>query len=230
MKERIEQIIQLIRPDSSGIIDVGTDHGYVPVQLARSGFTGAIFASDIREAPLRKAISYASECNVLDRITFSLADGLDGSNPDCFDTIIIAGMGGDTICRILDRAEWLESPGYSLILQPMTHAEVVRYWLVHNGYRIDRELLSCEADHFFQLMFCQFGQNNKMSDAEYLVGSSGNRNRDLLYQMLVNHQIQILEKKYRGLSDSFIEKKEELVFWQKVIMELKELQQNDNNK
>lgn len=58
------------------------------------------------------------------------------------DTIVIAGMGGDMICRILDEAEWCMSGKYKLILQPMTKQDILRYWLVNNGFEICRELIA----------------------------------------------------------------------------------------
>ena len=224
MKERLQQIIQLIQPDAVGIIDVGTDHGFVPVQMALCGFNGNIIATDLREDPLMKAKKYAREKDVFNRIEFYCADGLEECSRQLFDTIVISGMGGDTICRILDRAEWLMEPGYHLILQPMTHPEVVRYWLVHNGYRIDCELLSAEADHYFQIISSVFGENKSLSDAEYLIGSSAGRREDPLYQKLILHQIWILNKKCEGIIRGENSKESELNFLRQILAQLKELQ------
>ena len=224
MKERLHQIIQQIRPEASGFIDIGTDHGYVPVQMALRGFKGNIIATDLRKEPLKKAKQYAQKMGVLERIDFYLADGLDGCNTQMFDTIVISGMGGDTICTILDRAEWLMEPGYHLILQPMTHPEVVRYWLVNNGYMIDQELLSAESGHFFQIISSSFGQNSTLTDAEFLIGSSKDREEDLLYQRLIAHQIRILDKRIEGIISSGRSMETELGFIQHTITQLKELQ------
>ena len=224
MKERLQQIIQLITPDAAGLIDIGTDHGFVPVHMALRGFKGNIIATDLREEPLQKAKQYALGKGVLQKIDFYLSDGLDGCNRQLFDTIVISGMGGDTICSILDRAEWLMEPGYHLILQPMTHPEVVRYWLVNNGYRIDHELLSADADHYFQVISCRFGLNSILSDAEYLIGSSFGRREDPLYQRLIAHQIRILNKKCTGISRSGRVRDSEMRFLCQIMSQLKELQ------
>ena len=170
MNQRLHAIYQLILP-SRGMIDVGTDHGYIPVQLAKGGYPGQILASDIREGPLEAAKRSAENAGVVDRIRFLLCDGLEQCPQNAVDTIVIAGMGGDTICGILDRAEWCMSPEYKLILQPMTKQEVLRYWLVNNGFQLDRELLVKDRGILYQILETHFsGENESLNDAELFVG------------------------------------------------------------
>lgn len=154
-----------------GMIDVGTDHAYLPVEMIRRGYTGQVFASDIRKGPLLAARRTAEEAGVSDRITLQLCDGLDACDPDVVDTIVIAGMGGDTICGILDRAEWCMSETYHLILQPMTKAEVLRYWLVHNEFAILQEDLVKDAGTIYQVFTARFGGETRLRDAELFSGS-----------------------------------------------------------
>ena len=103
MNKRLEAIYALIG-EGRGLVDVGTDHGYIPTALAQSGYAGNIIASDIKPGPLQAARRSAENAGVADKIDFLLCDGLDGCDPSAIDTIVIAGMGGDTICGILDRA------------------------------------------------------------------------------------------------------------------------------
>lgn len=170
MNKRLEEIYQQIIP-GLGVIDVGTDHGYLPARLAQDGYAGRIFAADIKSGPLDAARRTARKAGVDDRIEFLLCDGLDGCPHDAVDTIVIAGMGGDTICGILDRAEWCMTPDYRLILQPMTKAEVLRYWLINNGYVITVEKLVKESGALYQVIVAEFSQNSRLSDAELFTGS-----------------------------------------------------------
>ena len=133
MNKRMHAIVKYIEP-GRGLIDVGTDHGYLPAWMASHGYHGNIIAADINAAPLQKARENAEKAGVTDRITFQLCDGLEQCKPESVDTIIIAGMGGDMICRILDLAEWCMDRRYKLILQPMTKSEVLRYWLTNNEF------------------------------------------------------------------------------------------------
>ena len=144
MNQRLNAIAALV-PDGIGLIDVGTDHGYLPVYLAQHDYSGRLIASDLREGPLDSARRHAGLAGLEDRIVFQCCDGLDQCAPDAVDTIVIAGMGGDTICGILDRAEWCMDSRYLLVLQPMTKAEVLRYWLVYNEFAITQEILVEDA-------------------------------------------------------------------------------------
>ena len=103
MNKRLELIASIL-PHGRGFADVGTDHGYLPVYMAQHGYSGKIIASDINEGPLSTAVASARQAGVEDRICFRLCDGLDGCGSEELDTVVIAGMGGDTICGILDRA------------------------------------------------------------------------------------------------------------------------------
>lgn len=169
MNKRLEAIAQLV-PDGRGLIDVGTDHGYLPVWLASHGYPGALFASDINTQPLSAAMRTAREADLSDRIHFLCCDGLEQCPPDRIDTIVIAGMGGDLICDILDRAEWVLDPQYTLLLQPMTKAEVLRYWLCNNGFCLDRERLVRDGAFLYQVISARFSRNMRLTDAELFSG------------------------------------------------------------
>ena len=86
MNKRLELISALI-PPGVGFADVGTDHGYLPVHMARHGYKGNIIASDLRATPLSCAVASAREAQVEERIRFVLCDGLDGTAPDSLKTM-----------------------------------------------------------------------------------------------------------------------------------------------
>lgn len=175
MTERLEIILSLIK-DGRGVIDVGTDHAYVPIRLAQRGYSGRILATDINSGPLQRARRNVVEAGLEDRIEFRLCDGLSGCDGSETDTVILAGMGGDLICRILDEAEWTMSPDYKLILQPMTKAEVLRYWLVYNGYNILEDLTVSDGGRLYSVLMVRFsGINENYNDAELFVGRHPDR-------------------------------------------------------
>lgn len=169
MNKRLE-LIASIMPHGRGFADVGTDHGYLPVYMAQHGYSGKIIASDINEGPLSTAVASARQAGVEDRICFRLCDGLDGCGSEELDTVVIAGMGGDTICGILDRADWVMSRDILLILQPMTKAEVLRYWLTNNDFAICGEWLIEENGEIYQILSACFGARTPLSDAELFTG------------------------------------------------------------
>ena len=199
MNRRLEALYQMLPGEGCGIIDVGTDHGRIPIRLAESGFPGSIFASDIAEAPLQAARRAALEQGYDGRIRFLCCDGLELCPPDAVDTILIAGMGGDTVCGILDRAEWLFSGAYRLVLQPMTHAEVLRYWLLHNEFRIDREAVIAESGHIYQMFSACLGKDRPYTDAEYLTGKRDSVQLFDDRQLLLQWEKDRLQKRIEGM-------------------------------
>ena len=183
MNKRLEMIAEMVS-DGKGLVDVGTDHGYLPVWLARKGYTGRLFASDINSAPLESARKTAREADC---------------PPDQIDTIVIAGMGGDLICRILDRAEFCLDEAYTLILQPMTKAEVLRYWLVNNGFELIEERLVRDGGILYQIIKARFWGNMPLSDAELFAGALKNIRSEPLCGEWLDALIRRFEKEERGL-------------------------------
>ena len=220
MTKRLLLLCRMIPMDGIGFADVGTDHGFIPVWLARNGYTGKIYASDIAEDPLRKAIALAKEYHLEEKICFSLCDGLDACPPEKVDCILIAGMGGDAICRILDRAEWILNGGYTLVFQPMTHAEVVRYWLIHNGFRITREAVIKEDHHVYQAFSAAAGKSGKVSDAEYCAGITDSDHIGENIQLVYDDLIPKTRRKLKGLSDAGLADSCTFRFYSGILQEL----------
>ncbi len=213
-----------------GMIDVGTDHAIIPIALVQKGYRGKLFASDIHPGPLRKAKYSAQEAGVAEQICFQLCDGLALCPPTDIDCILIAGMGGETICRILDQAEWIFDRPYQFIFQPMSHAEVLRYWLVHNEIRIDREEIISENGQLFQIISASLGKSPRYSDTEYFVGQiNGIRSGVSVFQLL-QEEAAMLRKKVTGLSDGGRNNNSSYAFYQKILSEMEMLLQNDHSK
>ena len=229
LSARLEQLRRMVRP-GLGLIDVGTDHGYLPLRLAGEGYPGRLFASDLREGPLSTARGNAREAGLEERIHFLLSDGLDACPPDEVDTIVIAGMGGDTICSILDRAEWCMDARYRLLLQPMSRAEILRYWLCYNGFRIDQEAPVAEGDTIYQIFSAVFcGVNDALSDAEIFIGKRGLAPAPLAAR-LAAQQRRRMETQLAGLLASRDEQKRSALPWlQTLVIQLRELEEAYEN-
>lgn len=199
MNKRLELIASIL-PHGRGFADVGTDHGYLPVYMAQHGYSGKIIASDINEGPLSTAVASARQAGVKDRICFRLCDGLDGCGSEELDTVVIAGMGGDTICGILDRADWVMSRDILLILQPMTKAEVLRYWLTNNDFAICGEWLIEENGEIYQILSARFGARTPLSDAELFTGKYELAVGNALFPVQLAALIKRFERAAAGMS------------------------------
>lgn len=205
MTKRLETILKLAEP-TAGLIDVGTDHGYIPVALAQSGFEGNIIASDINPGPLSSALSAAAAAGVEERITFTMCSGLQQCEPESVDTIVIAGMGGDLIASIIDEAEWITDGIYTLILQPMTKAEVLRYFLINNCFDIIKDITVKENGRLFQIIKARsipYGFSPvHLSDAELFTGSPEYGDNILLFSEKLEREIYRMEDKCEGMNMS----------------------------
>ena len=198
MNKRLCAIAALVQ-NGKGLVDVGTDHGQLPAQLAGSGYSGKLYASDIKEGPLLAARRTAEEAGLTDRICFLLCDGLALCPPEEIDTIVIAGMGGDMMVKILDEAEWCMDEGYRLILQPMTKAEVLRYWLVNNEFAIEKESIVEDGGILYQIICARFGGKTELSDAELFLGKRESCQTPELYNRQLAIMIERFERAIAGM-------------------------------
>lgn len=162
LSDRLSMIARMI-PKDSRVADIGTDHGYLPVWLIQNHASQRVIACDVRQGPLDHARRSAAGYHVEDALEFRLGNGLACIAPDEVDTVVIAGMGGETIISILQDAPWVNSERYRLLLQPMTKAELLRAFLAQNGYRFLEEHLVYENHTYFPvLMLCGGGMPEQL--------------------------------------------------------------------
>ena len=133
ISERLKTLGGFVR-EGSKLADIGTDHGLLPIYLVENGIAVAAIASDLREGPAAVARKNVEKAGLSAYIDVRVGDGLAGISPDEADDIVIAGMGGETIVEILSAAPWVKHSRYRLILQPMSHAEILREWLYSHGF------------------------------------------------------------------------------------------------
>ena len=157
-------------PMGARVIDVGTDHAMVPVWLAQEVIAKHIWAADLREGPLRNASALIERTNTNTRIELRLTNGLQGFGPEDGDTIIMAGMGGETMISILSEAsKWLQQGGL-LILQPQTKQAELRRWLSENRFSIQREMLVEDHGRIYSYMTVVPGEPATYTTAELYTG------------------------------------------------------------
>ena len=133
------------------LCDVGTDHGYLPISLLAEGKIEYAIAADIRPGPLASARRHAGEAGLEDKMRFELADGLAFPGAERADTVVCAGMGGETVAGILKRAPWTKE-SVRLILQPQSKLDELCEWLGANGYAIRSAALAAEGERLYAVL------------------------------------------------------------------------------
>lgn len=151
------------------VADVGTDHGYLAIYLLQNGIAASVIAADLRERPLSKARANARRYGVLDKIRFTLSDGLEKIPPDDVDTIVCAGMGGDCIIHILQAADWLRDARYTLVLQPQSAGQALRKYLTGSGFAIEEETLAKDGGFYYTVLRARFGKAAPLTPGQQYV-------------------------------------------------------------
>ena len=208
---RLAAIAGLV-PRGCRLADVGTDHGYLPVRLLQEGAIRSAVASDLRSGPLSAARSNAAQAGV-ENIRFCLCDGLDGISSEEIDTVVIAGMGGETISDILNKAPWARQ-GKTLLLQPMTKPEFLRKALQRMELRIDQERLVLDSGKIYPVMLARSGVPAPYTEIEYYTGCYALVSREALFIPLLDQMESKLEKALAGVAmaenEKHVDREEEL--------------------
>ena len=141
------------------IADVGTDHAYLPIYLYTNGKIRGAVVSDINEGPIERAKRNILEFSAEDGVIPVLSDGLSKIDEYSPDTVFILGMGGELILNIISSAEWVKEKRPRLILQPMTHPELLREFLFSNGFEITEEMI-IEDGKIYQMLEARYTERN----------------------------------------------------------------------
>ena len=167
LSPRLAAIAALV-PDSAYVADIGTDHGLLPIYLMRRGIVRLAIGTDISEGPLETARSNAALYGET-RVRFMQGDGLECVRPEEVNTIVLAGMGGETIAEILSKTPWVRY-GAMLILQPMSRAEKLRRALYDMSLMIMHEELVEDGGRIYPILVATAGVCDEYSEAEYYTG------------------------------------------------------------
>ena len=108
-------------------------------------------ACDVAPMPLKSAEEHIRREGLSDRIKTVLSDGLDNVPPEGITDVVMAGMGGELIARLLEKCPWVKN-SVNLVLQPMTKWDVLRKWLYANGFEVKKELACTEGQFAYSVM------------------------------------------------------------------------------
>ncbi len=182
LSKRLKLVASFV-PENARIADIGTDHGFVPIYLAETGRIRSALAMDVREGPLGRAKEHVEEyyracrgrgsgeepCSPV-HIETRLSDGLKKLSPGEADTVIIAGMGGELMIRILEEGCHMWDSVESWILSPQSALDKVRIFLAQNGFSIADEAMIKEDGKFYTVMRVSRGNMEYANQAQYLYG------------------------------------------------------------
>ena len=153
LSKRMTAIAEMV-PKCGVVADVGCDHGFVSIYLIQKEVAGKVIAMDVNKGPLERAKEHVEERCLQGYIQLRLSDGLEKVvEEDQVDAVVIAGMGGVLMVRILQDAlveRGLHIP--QLILQPQSDPALLRSFLRGHNYTIVEEKMVCEDAKYYQML------------------------------------------------------------------------------
>lgn len=194
----------------TGILaDVGTDHGYIPVFLAGEKRIQRAIAMDVNQGPLKRAQEHIRQYGLEDRISTRLSDGLEALRPGEADSIVIAGMGGALMKRILAQGEEAARTAKELILQPQSEIMEFRRFLWESNYEITEENMVFEDGKYYPMMRVEKGSESPYSEVELLYGRNLLQRRHPVLKSYLEFVVKEKEKVLESLKASTTERAKE---------------------
>lgn len=143
------------------MLDVGSDHAYLPIELVEKGHIEAAIAGEVVEGPYQSAVKNVESHGLTEKIQVRLANGLAAfEESDQVSVITIAGMGGHLIATILEEGLDKLANVERLILQPNNREDELRNWLQEHGFQIMAESILEEAGKFYEIIVAEAGEMN----------------------------------------------------------------------
>ena len=167
LSQRLSSVASMVTAGNC-LADVGTDHGYVPIYLYERNVIPRAIAMDVNKGPLERAALHIAESGMKEAIETRLSDGLTALKPGEADSVVIAGMGGPLIIRILSAHPEITESLKELILQPQSEISEVRIWLYEQGYEIIEEHMVFEDGKYYPMFKAVKNlEAKKLTDLEY---------------------------------------------------------------
>ncbi len=158
ISKRLELVASFV-PQGAILLDVGSDHAYLPIELVERGQIEGAIAGEVVEGPYQSAVKNVEAHALKEKIQVRLANGLAAfEEADQVSVITIAGMGGRLIATILEEGLDKLANVERLILQPNNREDDLRIWLQDNGFQIVAESILEEAGKFYEILVVEAGQ------------------------------------------------------------------------
>lgn len=184
---RLNEIVNLIDQDQN-VADIGSDHGYVLIELRKRGFKSKLLGVENKKAPFLHLVNNVNAYKDIN-ITCDLSDGIENVS-DEYHTVIIAGMGFQTISYIISKNKEKLDFIDTFIIDAHTDKSKVRAYFVKLGYKIQNETIVFEDGIFYDLIkFTKTKKEVFYDDCELEFGPIHIKNKDKLFVKMIQTEI-----------------------------------------
>lgn len=188
LSDRLMKIAGFVKKDTS-VLDIGTDHGYIPIYLVEEGISKKVIASDISFKTLNKTVERIKSKSLDRSISCRLGNGLEVIQAFEVDGVIIAGMGGILIQKILENNKAVTDSIDYFIFQPMVASKELRKYLIQNNFKIIDEKLSKENNKFYEIMYVEKGIDGLKEEIYYEISERLIEKKDPLLKEFIEDKI-----------------------------------------
>jgi tRNA (adenine22-N1)-methyltransferase len=169
LSKRLQAVAHQVK--SGGVVaDIGCDHGFTSIYLVQQQLARRVIALDINKGPLERADEHVTKYHLQESRELRLSDGVEKLSEGEADTLLISGMGGSLICRILDAYPQVTASAGELVLSPQSEISLVRHYLLEHGFAIDGEQMLKEQGKYYVVIHGVHGSQQFLREEEYLFG------------------------------------------------------------
>lgn len=196
LSKRLRTVAGLVS-EGSRLVDVGTDHGYIPIYLVEKKKILSAIAVDVRKGPLLRAKTHIEQAGLGAYIECRLSDGLRELSPGEGDSLLLAGMGGNLMARILAERPEVRDSFREVILQPQSAQSLVRKTMDESGWQVDGEEMVLEDGKFYPMLrLIPRKQADRICDAGYKNGAEYRNEAEYRYGKLLLRERHPVLKEY----------------------------------
>lgn len=160
-KKRLRVLADEINCCNGTVVDIGADHGQLCKMLIDENRAKFAIATDVSKNSLQKTVELVKNNNLQNFIETRVGDGLEVVNPGEADVIVIAGMGGYEIIKILSSSNQNVYGKASIVLQPVQNAKELRLFLIENGFTIYKDFVVKDKNKFYNTIVTKFVNTNQ---------------------------------------------------------------------
>ena len=216
ISRRLGAIADLVT-QGNRLVDVGCDHGYLPVYLKLEGRIPSAIATDVAEGPLSRAREHIEQYGLGSYIETRRCDGLADVGHGEGNTLVIAGMGGPLMERILEDGRSIWDDFQEMILQPQSDIPHFRHFLLENGFHIIEEEMILEDGKFYPILKVKRdakAESEKWSVQEEMFGKFLLERKHPVLEKFLERELriheEILEKLKEASGESAVNRKKEV--------------------
>lgn len=201
LSDRLQAVASFVTPGLK-VVDIGTDHGYVPIYLIKEKISSYVIAMDINKGPILRAKAHIMEEGLTEYIDTRISDGFEKIHIGEAKSAIIAGMGGELIIKILENGREIVEDLDELILSPHSEIASVREYLHKNNLKIEDEKMLIDEEKFYTIMKVTKGKDKAYSLEEYKYGAILIDRKDEVLMKYLKKEMEKLDKIITNLENN----------------------------